>query len=95
MEKFFGLILLSVVIEGTVTYLRTIVVDKNIHWQVLLAIALGVLVAIAYRLDLMCLFGLASSIPYLGNVLTGILVSRGSNYIFDLVKQLANKGVVE
>ena len=90
MEKFFGLILLAIIIEGITTYIRTWFVDKHVQWQQVFTCALGLLIAIAYRLDLIALFGFESTLPYLGNVLTGILLSRGSNYIFDLIKKLIN-----
>ena len=88
MSEVFGIILISVVVEGVVTYVKSWFVDKQVAWQQIVAVALGVLVAIGYSADLFALFGLASTIPYLGNILTGVLVARGSNYIFDLIKQL-------
>lgn len=88
MEKFFGLVILSIIIEGVVTYVRTWIVDKHVQWQQIMTCVLGLIIAVAYKLDLVALFGYESSLPYLGNVLTGILLSRGSNYIFDLIKKL-------
>ena len=88
MAQFFGLVLMAVVIEGVITYIKEIFVNKNVMWQQVLGIVLGIVVAIGYNADLFALFGLTSTIPLLGCVLTGVLLSRGSNYIFDLVKQL-------
>ena len=36
--------------------------------------------------------GVSTSIPFVGNVITGILVSRGSNYIYDLLKKFGLYG---
>lgn len=88
MTQFFGLVLMAIVIEGVITYIKEIFVNKNVMWQQVLGIVLGIVVAIGYNADLFALFGLTSTIPLLGCVLTGVLLSRGSNYIFDLVKQL-------
>lgn len=88
MTEFFGIILMAIVVEGVVTYVKEWFVDKKVAWQQVLAVALGVLVAIGYGADLFALFGLVSTIPYLGAVLTGVLIARGSNYIFDLIKQV-------
>ena len=88
MTQFFGLVLMAIVIEGVITYIKEIFVNKNVMWQQVLGIVLGIIVAIGYNADLFALFGLTSTIPLLGCVLTGVLLSRGSNYIFDLVKQL-------
>ena len=54
----------------------------------LFSIILGVTIAVAYKLDLPAYFNLTSEIPYVGCILTGILLSRGSNYIFDLLDKL-------
>lgn len=86
--EMFGIVLMAIVVEGVVTYVKEWFVNKNIAWQQILAVVLGVVVAIGYGADLFALFGLASTIPYLGSVLTGVLIARGSNYIFDLIKQL-------
>ena len=88
MAQFFGIALMAIVIEGVITYVKEIFVNKNVMWQQVLGIVLGIVVAIGYNADLFALFGLTSTIPLLGCVLTGVLLSRGSNYIFDLVKQL-------
>lgn len=88
MAQFFGLVLMAIVIEGVITYIKEIFVNKNVMWQQVLGIVLGIIVAVGYNADLFALFGLTSTIPLLGCVLTGVLLSRGSNYIFDLVKQL-------
>lgn len=85
---FFNLVYAGIVIEGIITYIKTFAVEGNFKWQMLVGIGLGILVALAYNIDLFAIGGLVSSIPYVGCVLTGILISRGSNYIFDLIKSL-------
>lgn len=88
MEQFFGVILLSIVIEGIVTYTKTWFLDKEFQWQQLATCILGVLIALAYGMDILALFGVTAQVPYVGQVLTGILLSRGSNYIFDFIKRI-------
>ena len=79
--KFIGLILAAVVVEGIVSYIKMIYEDGKFEWKIILAMALGILVAFAYQVDIFDIFELKSTIPYVGMVLTGILISRGSNYI--------------
>ena len=88
MSEFFWFILMAIVVEGIVTYVKSWFVDRKIAWQQIVAVVLGIVVAIGYNADLFALFGQASTIPYLGSSLTGVLIARGSNYIFDLIKQL-------
>jgi len=88
---FFALIFCAVVVEGIITYAKTLFVDKRFQWQMLAGICLGVLVTVAYNIDLFSLVGLQPGyawLSWLGAALTGVLVARGSNYVFDLVKLL-------
>jgi hypothetical protein len=49
------------------------------------AMGLGVLLAVAYQADLLALVGLISPIsPYVGYVVTGLVIGRGSNFLHDL-----------
>jgi len=86
--QYFSLIFLAVIVEGIITYIKEFFVKGRFQWQLLISILIGVFVAVAYGVDIFALVGLNSFIPYLGSVLTGILISRGSNYIFDLVKSI-------
>lgn len=88
MESFFAIILMAIVVEGIVTYVKEWFVNKSVAWQQIVAVVLGVLVSVGYSADLFALFGMTASIPYLGCVLTGVVIARGSNYIFDLIKQI-------
>ena len=66
-------------------------VDKEIKWQIIVSIVLSVALCLAYGIDIPALVGIVSPVSYVGSVLTGILVSRGSNYIFDLLKTITEK----
>ena len=89
--QMFSVIVMSILIEAVITYIKTIVVDKNIKWQIIVSIMLSMALCLAYGLDIPALVGIVSPIPYVGSLLTGILISRGSNYIFDLLKTITDK----
>lgn len=91
-SKFLGLISFSVIVEALITYSDNLILaGGGFHIKMLISIALGILVAVAYKLDLLDLIGMKSDIPYIGSVLTGILLSRASNYVYDLFTLL--KGI--
>lgn len=90
MEQFFNVILLSIIIEGIITYANEWFTN-GIQWKQLTSVVLGVIIAVVYKADLIALFGITTPIPYIGCALTGILLSRGSNYIFDFIKQVIDK----
>lgn len=54
------------------------------------ALVVGILLAFGSGLDLMELVGIPLVIPYLGMFLTGLLISRGSNFVHDLVSSVNN-----
>ena len=89
-NKTVGIASFAILIEAIITYFNQFLVQENFCWQMLFSIALGIIIAVAYKLDLPAYFNLKSDIPYVGCVLTGILLSRGSNYIFDLIAKLLN-----
>ena len=89
-NKTFGIAAFAVLIEGIITYTNQFLVQENFCWQMALSLILGIFVAVAYKLDLPSYFNLKSDIPYIGCILTGILLSRGSNYVFDLIKSVAS-----
>lgn len=53
-----------------------------------LIIALAVCLGIGVRVDLFVLLGLSLTVPYLGLVLTAIILARGSNFVHDLLGAL-------
>ena len=86
-----AIIIMSVLIEGIITYIKTMVVEKKIKWQMIASVVLSIGVCIAYGLDIPAAVGIESPVRFVGNIITGILVSRGSNYIYDLIKMLTAK----
>ena len=88
-NRTFSIITFAILIEAIITYFNEFYVQGNICWQMILSMALGVFIAVAYKLDLPAFFNLKSEIPHIGCILTGILLSRGSNYIFDLLEKLS------
>lgn len=52
------------------------------------ALLAGVLLAVGFQVDIFAeYFGLVSSVPYLGIVLTGMLLGRGANYLHDFARE--------
>lgn len=53
------------------------------------AVAFGELVAIGSNMDFMNAVGLPMHIPYVGMILTGLLISRGANFTHDLLSNIS------
>lgn len=80
-----AILALAAIAEGLTEYIFGEWVQR---WTKYIALAVGVLLAINFQLDLFAmLFGLKSTIPLAGIVLTGVLLGRGSNFIHDFVSR--------
>lgn len=77
---------LSVIVESVITYFKEFFVYGYFSISMVFSIILGISIAIIYKLDLPECLNLKSTVPYIGNILTGLLISRGSNYIYDVLK---------
>jgi hypothetical protein len=81
----------AVVVESIVNIVRNIE-EKNKCWKywgaLALSLVLGVLVAYTFDIDLFKVVGLEARIPFVGGVLTGLIMSRGSNIVNDVLERL-------
>ncbi len=91
------IIAVAVLIEGLVEYGKTIIdmategEKRKVLIQVI-TIAIGVILAFAFDADMFIPLGLTVN-HSIGMVLTGIVMSRGSNYVSDLISNLGHKTV--
>jgi hypothetical protein len=71
------------------------VVEPGIDWRSMAlrwsAAVIAVLLCIAYQADALDMAGLASPIPIVGQVVTGLLIGRGSNFINDFAGRWLGK----
>jgi hypothetical protein len=80
-----AVILFAILIEGTVEYIK-LSIQKKMCAEIIGAFLFALVISIAYKLDFFkAWLGLEPIIPYLGNVLTALVMARGSNYMFDLI----------
>lgn len=83
----------AVIVEGIVEYTKSIYKGfaggqaKTAITQVV-SIVLGVLLSAAGGWDVFAALGVTFLAPGIGVVLTGIVISRGSNYASDIIKRI-------
>ncbi len=78
----------AILVEALTEYLGKLLPEK-IRQPVptqLVAVFIGIVVCTAAGADIFPLLGIPLSVPFLGAALTGILVSRGANFVHDLFK---------
>ena len=93
MESILAIVfILAVIVEALIDYATTIFMKVDgktvIEWKKIAAIALGIFLAVAAGADFLAASGLDFQIPYVGMVLTGIFLSRGSNYVSDFLTMI-------
>ncbi|TDT63437.1 hypothetical protein [Fonticella tunisiensis] len=54
------------------------------------ALIIGLLLALGTGLDLMAMIGVPMKVPYVGMILTGLLISRGANFVHDILASINN-----
>ncbi len=54
------------------------------------ALIVGLVIAIAAGIDIMDIIGVPMRIPYVGTVLTGVLISRGANFVHDIFETVSS-----
>lgn len=90
MEKLLVIIIVALIAESVWETLKMTWQEGKVSIDRIGALVVALLLSIGTRLDLLSLLDIKTSIPYLGVVLTGILISRGSNFIHDLLVKISN-----
>ena len=90
-------IAVAILIEGLVEYAKSIMDmvengEKKTAITQMITIAIGILLAFAFNADMFVPVGIDVN-HYIGMVLTGIVMSRGSNYASDLIKRIGETTV--
>lgn len=89
---FFKILVFCIFIEGLVTYVKEFVPEqytKSIGK--ILPVIIGVGVTVYYKVDMLVLFKL-TEVSNIGNyIITGVILSRGSNYLFDIINLILSK----
>lgn len=88
-NKYMMLIFFAIITEAIVTYVDSALIN-DFSFKLVLSLTFGVLISIAYKLDIPEYFNIKSNIPFIGNLITGIIISRGSNYVADFLSILKN-----
>lgn len=91
MNNFYLIIICSIAVETIFEIIKDFVNEDRTPNLVRIGSAIiGVLVAINYNLDVMKVLGINGIIPYFGVICTGLCISRGSNFIHELLNKISN-----
>ena len=92
-ETFVTLFILSVLCEAVVEWLKDLVPALTGTAAKVAALVVGLVLAFGAGQNLFDLIGVEFKYAVVGVVLAGVVVSRGSNYIHDLIAKLQGEEV--
>ena len=85
-----SILMVAVTVEALTEWVKSLKKDGKVDTAMIVSLFIAELLTITAGLDLFAQVGLVFSVPYLGAIMTGIFLSRGSNYIFDFIEKLKN-----
>lgn len=88
MNELLILVTMGILVEAVVEVIKSIYNEGRVNYTVLLSIVVGILFAFTLRVDLFQLLGIEVHIAYVGTILSGLIVSRGANFVHDLLGKL-------
>lgn len=88
METVIGIIFLATFIEGLINYIAGEGDGVGRKYLKYVSLVIGIVVAVAYEVDIPTMAGLSTVWPIANYIVSGIIIGRGSNYVNDVVSNL-------
>lgn len=89
MDNILVLFIISLMTEAIWETLKMTWQNGKLNIDRLGAIATGLIISFTTNTDILELIGVNITIPFVGIILTGILISRGANFVHDLYKKFS------
>ena len=89
--EFAQLITVAVLVEAIWENIKMIWQNGKLSIDRIGSLVIGILVCLLVNIDIFTIVQLPVNIPIVGCVLTGIIVSRGANFLHDLISKLTTK----
>lgn len=81
--------ILAVIVEALIEYFGSPIPSK---YKIYTAALVGITLCLLYGADLLGHLGYSARLPYVGEVLTGLLIARGANYFNSFAEALLTLG---
>lgn len=88
MMDFAQLIVVAILVEAIWENLKMVYDKKKLNLNMVGSLILSIIVCLAARIDIFEIVNINLVVPFIGSVLTGIIVSRGANFVNDLFTKL-------
>lgn len=88
--NFVNVLLVALIGEAVWETIKMIWQQGKVNIDKIGALIIGILIAIFAKVDILNMIGIPMSIPYIGYLFTGILISRGANFLHDLLGSVSS-----
>lgn len=86
--EYAALVIVAILVEAIWENIKMVFPNKKFSISMLGSLLVSILICILTKVDIFPVVGLTISIPVIGSILTGIIVSRGANFVNDLFTKL-------
>ena len=88
MENIIILLVTSILVESIWETLKMTWQNGKLSIDRIGALVVGIVMALITKLDILDVLGIKCVIPIVGYILTGVLISRGANFMHDLIRKV-------
>lgn len=85
------LIIISILVEAIWENIKMIWQENKMNINMIGSLILSILICVLGQMNIFNILGINLAIPFVGQILTGIIVSRGANFVNDLFSKLSSK----
>ena len=82
------LVIISILLEAIWENIKFVRKDKEINLNMLGSLIISIVICVLSKVDIFAVIGINLSVKVIGSILTGIIVSRGANFVNDLFTKL-------
>lgn len=94
MNELITIVILAIIAQSVVDQLKRAIkfhkgkyYREKINLKVITSMVVSVVLCLSYRVDLLVLLGLSTSLPIIGQLVTAIIISGGAVYVHDLISK--------
>lgn len=88
MDVLIKVVVLAVLVEAIVETLNMVYEKGQFRYNMLISLAVGITITVAVGVDILEILELPADVLYIGEVLTGIIISRGGNFVHELFDKI-------
>lgn len=85
---FAQLIIIAILVEAIWENLKMTYDKRKVNFNMLGSLCLSIMICALARINIFEIVGISLTFPVIGYIMTGIIVSRGANFVNDLFSKL-------